>query len=269
MRFSLDLIHCLAPYLNPFLPFPVKKDQEHMRKGTKLNSTLPFAAPDMRFPLDGSVELYFTHSPEERPRTVSNVSCDKSPCAIASWDSYENINFTVEQVDEPGKVIVFILLSLPPLASWPRGCFVLDVSCASCGLVWFIKCMCVFWYLEAYVCLFFPFFECLYVCFFGVGEFVGPDGLIIIALKYGKRKSTHTKCTLSNWQDDNFVLQNVMCAYDVCVWVCKQRKVSKLLSRALKKPSSTFYEKTKEVEEEEIKNVYEEKWELPGKRVQK
>ena len=58
----------------------------------------------MRFPLDGSVELHFTHSPEDRPRSVSNVSCDKSPCAIASWDSYENINFTMEQVDEQGKV---------------------------------------------------------------------------------------------------------------------------------------------------------------------
>ncbi|XP_063882184.1 tensin-1-like isoform X9 [Scylla paramamosain] len=60
------------------------------------------ACNDMRFPLDGSVELHFTHSPEDRPRAVSNVSCDKSPCAIASWDSYENINFTMDQVDEQG-----------------------------------------------------------------------------------------------------------------------------------------------------------------------
>ncbi|XP_069946670.1 uncharacterized protein by isoform X4 [Cherax quadricarinatus] len=60
------------------------------------------ACNDMRFPLDGSVELYFTHSPDEHPRTVSNVSCDKSPCAIASWNSYENINFTFEQVDDQG-----------------------------------------------------------------------------------------------------------------------------------------------------------------------
>ncbi|XP_071518821.1 tensin-3 isoform X6 [Panulirus ornatus] len=60
------------------------------------------ACNDMRFPLDGSVELFFTHSPDERPRTVSNVSCDKSPCAIASWNSYENISFTFEQPDEQG-----------------------------------------------------------------------------------------------------------------------------------------------------------------------
>lgn len=75
----------------------------------------------MRFPLDGSVELYFTHSPEERPRSVSNVSCDKSPCAIASWDSYENINFAVEQVDEPGKVSSMFLyfLLLIRTSSWP------------------------------------------------------------------------------------------------------------------------------------------------------
>lgn len=67
----------------------------------------------MRFPLDGSVELHFTHSPEDRPRAVSNVSCDKSPCAIASWDSYENINFTMEQVDEQGKVQLYFLFWLP------------------------------------------------------------------------------------------------------------------------------------------------------------
>ncbi|XP_042223091.1 tensin-like [Homarus americanus] len=58
------------------------------------------ACNDMRFPLDGSVELFFTHSPDERPRTVSNVSCDKSPCAIASWNSYENVDFTFDQMDE-------------------------------------------------------------------------------------------------------------------------------------------------------------------------
>ncbi|XP_069193586.1 tensin-1 [Procambarus clarkii] len=65
------------------------------------------ACNDMRFPLDGSVELYFTHSPDERPRTVSNVSCDKSPCAIASWNSYENIDFTFEQMDDPDSKAVF------------------------------------------------------------------------------------------------------------------------------------------------------------------
>ncbi|XP_069978701.1 tensin-3 isoform X10 [Penaeus vannamei] len=60
------------------------------------------ACNDMRFPLDGGVELYFTHSQDERPRTVSNVSCDKSPCAIASWNSYENVSFTYEQIEEQG-----------------------------------------------------------------------------------------------------------------------------------------------------------------------
>ncbi|XP_064101877.1 tensin-1-like isoform X7 [Macrobrachium nipponense] len=60
------------------------------------------ACNDMRFPLDGSVELFFTHSPDERPQTVSNVSCDKSPCAIASWNSYENISLSYSQVEDQG-----------------------------------------------------------------------------------------------------------------------------------------------------------------------
>lgn len=64
----------------------------------------------MRFPLDGGVELYFTHSQDERPRTVSNVSCDKSPCAIASWNSYENVSFTYEQIEEQGKYLIHVWL---------------------------------------------------------------------------------------------------------------------------------------------------------------
>ncbi|CAL4058898.1 unnamed protein product, partial [Meganyctiphanes norvegica] len=55
------------------------------------------ACNDMRFPLDGAVELQFSHTLEERPtRAVSNVSCDKSPCAITSWNSYQDLGFSTE-----------------------------------------------------------------------------------------------------------------------------------------------------------------------------
>lgn len=82
---------------------------------------------DMRFPLDGGVELYFTHSQDERPRTVSNVSCDKSPCAIASWNSYENVSFTYEQIEEQGKCrihVLYLLLYYFIINSWFREIFV-------------------------------------------------------------------------------------------------------------------------------------------------
>ena len=57
----------------------------------------------MRFPLDGGVELYFSHSPDDRPRSVSNVSCDKAPCPITAWDSYEHVSQTYHHPEDQGE----------------------------------------------------------------------------------------------------------------------------------------------------------------------
>ncbi|XP_047740539.1 tensin-1 isoform X3 [Hyalella azteca] len=47
------------------------------------------ACNDLRFPLDGGIELSFSRGGDDPPRAVSNVSCDKSPCPVTAWDSYE------------------------------------------------------------------------------------------------------------------------------------------------------------------------------------
>lgn len=49
------------------------------------------AYTDLRFPLDGGIELSFSQGGDDPPRAVSNVSCDRSPCPLSAWDSYETL----------------------------------------------------------------------------------------------------------------------------------------------------------------------------------
>ncbi|XP_076038846.1 tensin-3-like isoform X2 [Oratosquilla oratoria] len=59
------------------------------------------ACNDMRFPSDGGVELYFSNSGDDRPRTTaSTVSCDTSPCAITAWDSYKDLDLSHEHHEQ-------------------------------------------------------------------------------------------------------------------------------------------------------------------------
>lgn len=51
-------------------------------------------SPDLRFPLDGAVELHFSATPEIRlpsPAPTPAVPVDTTDDPVTRWDSYENI----------------------------------------------------------------------------------------------------------------------------------------------------------------------------------
>jgi tensin len=59
-----------------------------------LMTELCFASPDLRFPLDGAVELHFSATPEIRlpsPAPTPAVPVDTTDDPVTRWDSYENI----------------------------------------------------------------------------------------------------------------------------------------------------------------------------------
>jgi tensin len=53
-----------------------------------------FHSPDLRFPLDGAVELHFSATPEVRlpsPAPTPAVPVDTTDDPVTRWDSYENL----------------------------------------------------------------------------------------------------------------------------------------------------------------------------------
>lgn len=58
--------------------------------------------PDLRFPLDGAVELHFSPTPEVRlpsPAPTPAVTVDHSDDPVTRWDSYENLSLAESPLD--------------------------------------------------------------------------------------------------------------------------------------------------------------------------
>jgi len=59
----------------------------------QINEVL-LCCPDLRFPLDGAVELHFSATPEVRlpsPAPTPAVPVDTTDDPVTRWDSYENL----------------------------------------------------------------------------------------------------------------------------------------------------------------------------------
>lgn len=78
-----------------------------IKKESKKNRELKFEfftfdSSDLRFPLDGAVELHFSGTPQSgrsTPAPTPAIQVDLSPDAVTRWDSYENL-----VVDSPARI---------------------------------------------------------------------------------------------------------------------------------------------------------------------
>ena len=64
------------------------------RRKAQTVTELLFFSPDLRFPLDGAVELHFSATPEIRlpsPAPTPAVPVDTTDDPVTRWDSYENL----------------------------------------------------------------------------------------------------------------------------------------------------------------------------------
>lgn len=69
---------------------------------------------DLRFPLDGAVELHFSATPDgvrfPSPAPTPAVPVDLSPDPVTRWDSYENLMQDTDTDDINGKLHIFVSL---------------------------------------------------------------------------------------------------------------------------------------------------------------
>ncbi|KAI5743355.1 hypothetical protein M8J77_017223 [Diaphorina citri] len=64
---------------------------------------LDYACNDLRFPLDGAVELHFSGTPQSirsTPAPTPAIQVDLSPDPVTRWDSYENLMDSPVHIDE-------------------------------------------------------------------------------------------------------------------------------------------------------------------------